>query len=47
MVVSVDYLTKPLQVFLEIGRVLRPKGTAYISFSNRFVRFLQRNISCE
>ncbi|GJD08744.1 hypothetical protein Gasu2_30320 [Galdieria sulphuraria] len=35
MVVSVDYLTKPLQVFREIGRVLRSKGTAYISFSNR------------
>ena len=24
--VSVDYLTKPLQVFQEIGRVLRPGG---------------------
>ncbi|KAK4522849.1 hypothetical protein GAYE_PCTG30G0739 [Galdieria yellowstonensis] len=35
MVVSVDYLIKPLQVFREIGRVLRPGGTAYISFSNR------------
>ncbi|GJQ14575.1 hypothetical protein GpartN1_g6366.t1 [Galdieria partita] len=35
MVVSVDYLTQPLQVFREIGRVLRPKGMAYISFSNR------------
>jgi SAM-dependent methyltransferase len=37
MVVSVDYLIKPLQVFREIGRVLRPEGTAYISFSNRYV----------
>lgn len=34
-VVSVDYLTKPLQVFQEIQRVLRPNGKAIISQSNR------------
>lgn len=34
-VVSVDYLTKPLEVFKEIGRVLKPGGKAYMSFSNR------------
>lgn len=35
IVVSVDYLNKPLQVFREIGRVLRPGGTCIISMSNR------------
>lgn len=34
-VVSVDYLTKPLDVFKEMGRVLRPGGRAICSFSNR------------
>jgi SAM-dependent methyltransferase len=33
--VSVDYLTKPLAVFCEINRVLRPGGLAVMSFSNR------------
>eukprot|EP01023_Acetabularia_acetabulum_P014574 TRINITY_DN17119_c0_g1_i10.p1 TRINITY_DN17119_c0_g1~~TRINITY_DN17119_c0_g1_i10.p1 ORF type:complete len:298 (-),score=37.04 TRINITY_DN17119_c0_g1_i10:121-1014(-) len=33
--VSVDYLTKPLQVFQEIHRVLKPGGSAIMSFSNR------------
>eukprot|EP01024_Parvocaulis_polyphysoides_P059210 TRINITY_DN6396_c0_g1_i5.p1 TRINITY_DN6396_c0_g1~~TRINITY_DN6396_c0_g1_i5.p1 ORF type:complete len:322 (+),score=29.44 TRINITY_DN6396_c0_g1_i5:98-967(+) len=33
--VSVDYLTKPLQVFQEMHRVLKPGGTAIMSFSNR------------
>jgi SAM-dependent methyltransferase len=33
--VSVDYLTKPKQVFQEIYRILRPAGIALISFSNR------------
>eukprot|EP01048_Picozoa_sp_COSAG05_P012223 COSAG05_NODE_1208_length_5523_cov_14.095686_2_plen_360_part_00 len=33
--VSVDYLCKPREVFAEIVRVLRPGGTAYMSFSNR------------
>ncbi|CAE7442653.1 ngb2 [Symbiodinium microadriaticum] len=33
--VSVDYLTKPLEVFTEIGRVLRPGGLAIVAFSNR------------
>jgi len=34
-VVSVDYLNKPLQIFKEIGRVLRPGGECLISMSNR------------
>jgi len=34
-VVSVDYLTKPRDVFLEMHRVLKPGGVAIMSFSNR------------
>lgn len=34
-VVSVDYLTQPLQVFQEMHRILRPGGIALMSFSNR------------
>ncbi|KAE8658180.1 cytidine deaminase-like [Hibiscus syriacus] len=34
-VVSVDYLTKPLDVFQEMHRVLKPGGLAIMSFSNR------------
>ncbi|KAL4652591.1 hypothetical protein ACB092_01G243100 [Castanea dentata] len=34
-VVSVDYLTKPLDIFKEMCRVLKPGGLAIISFSNR------------
>jgi SAM-dependent methyltransferase len=34
-VVSVDYLNKPLQVFKEIGRVLKPGGECILSMSNR------------
>lgn len=33
--VSVDYLTKPLEVFKEILRVLKPGGVGIMSFSNR------------
>lgn len=33
--VSVDYLNKPLKVFAEMYRVLKPGGTAIMSFSNR------------
>lgn len=36
-VVSIDYLTQPLEVVKEIGRVLRPGGEAIISISNRYV----------
>ena len=32
---SIDYLTKPLEVCKEIGRVLSPGGTVHILFSNR------------
>ncbi|XP_022946465.1 uncharacterized protein LOC111450516 [Cucurbita moschata] len=34
-VVSVDYLTKPLIIFKEMSRVLKPGGIAIMSFSNR------------
>lgn len=34
-VVSVDYLSKPREVFREIHRVMKPGGVAIMSFSNR------------
>ena len=34
-VVSVDYLTRPREIFRETHRVLRPGGRAIMSFSNR------------
>lgn len=34
-VVSVDYLTKPIDVFKEMQRILKPEGLAIMSFSNR------------
>jgi len=33
--VSVQYLTRPREVFAELARVLRPGGPAIVSFSNR------------
>ena len=33
--VSVDYLSKPVEVFQEMHRVLKPGGKAIMSFSNR------------
>ncbi len=33
--VSVDYLTRPVEVFEEIARVLRPGGRLVVTFSNR------------
>ncbi len=33
--VSIDYLTKPLEIMREINRVLKPGGLAICSFSNR------------
>jgi SAM-dependent methyltransferase len=33
--VSVDYITKPVQVFREVGRILRPGGLFLVIFSNR------------
>ncbi|XP_027065845.1 uncharacterized protein [Coffea arabica] len=33
--VSVDYLTKPIEVFKEMSRILKPGGLAIMSFSNR------------
>ena len=30
-----DYLTKPIEVFKEMHRVLKPGGQAIMSFSNR------------
>merc|ERR1712187_260351 len=34
-VVSVDYLSKPQEIFKEIHRVMKPGGVAIMSFSNR------------
>lgn len=34
--VSVEYLTRPLEVFREIARVLRPGGRLVVTFSNRW-----------
>ncbi|KAL8171296.1 hypothetical protein V2J09_023100 [Rumex salicifolius] len=34
-VVSVDYLNKPIEVFKEMHRILKPGGLAIMSFSNR------------
>lgn len=34
--VSVDYLTRPLEVFADVVRVLRPGGVFVVTFSNRF-----------
>ena len=33
--VSVDYLTRPVQVFADVARVVRPAGPLVITFSNR------------
>jgi SAM-dependent methyltransferase len=33
--VSVQYLTRPLEVFADVRRVLRPDGPVVVSFSNR------------
>jgi SAM-dependent methyltransferase len=33
--VSVDYLVRPLEVFAEVARVLRPGGVFVVTFSNR------------
>jgi SAM-dependent methyltransferase len=33
--VSVDYLTRPLEVFADVARVLRPEGIFVCTFSNR------------
>merc|ERR1712217_430720 len=34
-VVSVDYLSKPREIFQEVHRVMKPGGVAIMSFSNR------------
>ena len=35
LAVSVQYLIKPIEVFRDVGRVLRPGGIMMVSFSNR------------
>jgi len=35
MTVSIQYLTRPLDVFTDVGRVLRPGGPFIVTFSNR------------
>ena len=34
-VVSVDYMTRPVEVFREVGRILKPGGLFLVIFSNR------------
>ena len=34
--VSVEYLTRPLEVFADVARVLKPGGTFVVTFSNRW-----------
>ena len=34
--VSVDYLTRPVEVFRDVARVLKPGGLFLVTFSNRF-----------
>ena len=34
-VVSVDYITKPIDIFREVGRILKPGGLFLVIFSNR------------
>lgn len=43
-VVSVDYLTKPLEIFKEMHRILRPGGVSLMTFSNRVS--VQCSLSC-
>jgi SAM-dependent methyltransferase len=33
--VSVDYMTRPVEVFREVGRILKPGGLFLVTFSNR------------
>jgi SAM-dependent methyltransferase len=35
MSVSVQYLTRPVEVFADVGRILRPGGPFIVTFSNR------------
>jgi SAM-dependent methyltransferase len=35
MTVSVQYLTRPIEIFADVGRVLRPRGPFIVTFSNR------------
>jgi SAM-dependent methyltransferase len=34
--VSIEYLTKPFEVFRELGRILKPGGILIVTFSNRW-----------
>lgn len=34
--VSVDYMTRPVEIFREVGRILKPGGLFLVIFSNRF-----------
>ena len=34
-VVSVDYMTRPIEVFIEVGRIIKPGGLFLVIFSNR------------
>ena len=36
--VSVDYMIRPIEVFKEVGRILKPGGLFLVTFSNRWFR---------
>ncbi len=40
---SIDYLTRPLEVCREVGRILKPGGTFHVLFSNRL--FLSKAVA--
>ena len=47
--VSVEYLTRPLDVFEEISRILKPEGTFIVTFSNRWFpppRWFKSGLNC-
>jgi len=43
---SIDYLTRPLEVMREVGRVLKPGGTVHVLFSNRLFLSKVRSVYC-
>ena len=46
-VVSVDYITRPLEVFREVGRIIKPGGFFLVIFSNRVFEQKAVKIWCQ